>query len=136
MVCIPTLSVLCILIWKSIWRYNNIKYVVYFWLRNLLYLHYSDIYFFDILFFLGTPKPRCFVFFLFGNIFYAIMAYNFFIFYLANWLRTRRFSEPTFQPSGILKLLEKYNISRFSYLFVYLIFIFFFSDFLFIFIFL
>ena len=35
--------------------------------------------------------------------------------HLASWLRTRRFSEPTFRPS-----LEKHSVSRLSYLFAHL----------------
>ena len=35
-----------------------------------------------------------------GNVLRATTACNFFISHLASWLRTRRFSEPTFWPSG------------------------------------
>ena len=41
---------------------------------------------------------------------------HFFISHLASWLRTRRFSEPTFRP----KSLEKHSESRLSYLFAHL----------------
>ena len=41
---------------------------------------------------------------------------QFFIFHLARWLRTRRFSEPTFRPSGAT-ILEKHSVLRLSYLF-------------------
>ena len=40
-----------------------------------------------------------------------------------NWLRTRRFSEPTFQPSGATKHsknMEQHSVSRLSYLFLHL----------------
>ena len=42
-----------------------------------------------------------------------------FILHLASWLRTRRFSEPTFRPSRVQshKTLEKHSVSRLSYLF-------------------
>ena len=40
-----------------------------------------------------------------------------FIFHLASWLRTRRFSEPTFRPSKTTKHLKKQKVSRLSYLF-------------------
>ena len=40
---------------------------------------------------------------------------HFSISHLARWLRTRRFSEPTFRPSG-----EKHSVSRLSYLFAHL----------------
>ena len=45
---------------------------------------------------------------------------QFFISHLASWLRTRRFSEPTFRPSGAPKSLEKHSVSRLSYLFSHL----------------
>ena len=45
---------------------------------------------------------------------------QFFISPLASWLRTRRFSEPTFRPSGATKSLEKHSESRLSYLFAHL----------------
>ena len=41
---------------------------------------------------------------------------QFFISHLASWLRTRRFSEPTFRPSGA----PNHNVSRLSYLFTHL----------------
>ena len=48
---------------------------------------------------------------------------HFFISRLARWLRTRRFSEPTFRPSGASnhwKNMEKHSVSRLSYLFAHL----------------
>ena len=45
---------------------------------------------------------------------------QFFISPLASWLRTRRFSEPTFRPSGSHKSSEKHSVSRLSYLFAHL----------------
>ena len=44
---------------------------------------------------------------------------QFFISPLASWLRTRRFSEPTFRPSGA-KNHWKNSVSRLSYLFAHL----------------
>ena len=45
-----------------------------------------------------------------------------FIAHLASWLRTRRFSKPTFRPSGVRshKSSEKHSVSRLSYLFAHL----------------
>ena len=45
-----------------------------------------------------------------------------FISHLARWLRTRRFSEPTFRPSGATnyKSLETHSVPRLSYLFAHL----------------
>ena len=42
---------------------------------------------------------------------------QFFISHLASWLRTRRFSEPTFRPSGAPNHWKKHTASRLSYLF-------------------
>ena len=48
---------------------------------------------------------------------------QFFISHLTSWLRTRRFGEPTFRPSGATNhwnILEKHSVSRLSYLFAHL----------------
>ena len=46
---------------------------------------------------------------------------QFFITHLASWLRTRRFSEPTFRPSGATtNHWKKHSVSRLSYLFAHL----------------
>ena len=45
---------------------------------------------------------------------------QFFISRLASWLRTRRFSEPTFRPSGATNHWKKHSVSRLSYLFAHL----------------
>ena len=44
---------------------------------------------------------------------------QFFISHLASWLRTRRFSEPTFRPSGATNRWKN-SVSRLSYLFAHL----------------
>ena len=44
---------------------------------------------------------------------------QFFISHLASWLRTRRFSEPTFRPSGAPNHWKN-SVSRLSYLFAHL----------------
>ena len=41
---------------------------------------------------------------------------QFFISHLASWLRTHRFSEPTFRPSGATNPLQKHSESRLPYL--------------------
>ena len=43
-----------------------------------------------------------------------------FISHLARWLRTRRFSEPTFRPSGATNHWKNIIVSRLSYLFAHL----------------
>ena len=45
---------------------------------------------------------------------------QFFISHLARWLRTRRFSEPTFRPSRATNHWKKHSESRLSYLFAHL----------------
>ena len=45
---------------------------------------------------------------------------QFFISHLASWLRTRRFSEPTFPPSRATNHWKKHSVSRLSYLFAHL----------------
>ena len=45
---------------------------------------------------------------------------QFFTSHLASWLRTRRFSEPTFRPSGATNHWKKHSVSRLSYLFAHL----------------
>ena len=45
---------------------------------------------------------------------------QFFISHLASWLRTRRFSEPTFRPSGATNHWKNTSVSRLSYLFAHL----------------
>ena len=51
--------------------------------------HHNGVHFLDIA---ASPKLRCFVHF--------DLDMQFFISHLTSWLRTRRFSEPTFGPSG------------------------------------
>ena len=45
---------------------------------------------------------------------------QFFISHLARWLRIRRFSEPTFRPSGATTHWKNTSVSRLSYLFAHL----------------
>ena len=45
---------------------------------------------------------------------------QFFISHLARWLRARRFSKPTFRPSGAPNHWKKHSVSRLSYLFAHL----------------
>jgi hypothetical protein len=85
----------------------------------LKYVSYHNVvYFFDIVISKNGPNMRCF------NDFLFIYKYDS---YLDRWLRTRRFSEPTFRPSGASNYWKKYNFSRFSYLFTYLYFLLIFS---------
>ena len=51
---------------------------------------------------------------------FAPQRHAFFISHLTSWLRTRRFSEPTFRPSGAPNHWKKHNVSRLSYLFAHL----------------
>ena len=45
---------------------------------------------------------------------------HFFIGHLARWLRTRRFSKPTFRPPGASNHWKKHSVSGLSYLFAHL----------------
>ena len=67
---VRTWCVLCILTWTCSSRHNGV-------------------HFFNISTSKSAPGTRCFV-----------HCVQFFISHLASWLRTRRFSEPTFRPSG------------------------------------
>ena len=62
-----------------------------------------------------------------GNVLRTTTACTFFMSHLASWLRTRRFSEPTFSTLRSHKSLEKHSESRLSYLFAHLPLLFFWS---------
>ena len=76
----PTWCVLYILTWKCASRHNGV-------------------HFFDIPTSKNAPRPRCFVYILTCKCASRHNGVQFFISHLASWLRTRRFSEPTFRPS-------------------------------------
>ena len=60
---------------------------------------HNGVHFFDISTSKSVPNLRCFLLFTYK----CASRHNgvhFFISHLARWLRTRRFSEPTFRPSG------------------------------------
>ena len=86
-----------------------------FWPRNVLRVK-NGVHFFDI----STPKSGpslvCFVHFDWKCASHH-NGVQFFISHLANWLRTRRFSEPTFWPSGATNQWKEHNVLRLSYLF-------------------
>ena len=103
---------LCILTWKCASRHNGVhffdiatsksgpalRYFVHFDLemcfapqRRALFRHLN---------FQKWSAPLVFCHFSLGNVLRATTACNFFLSHLASWLRTRRFSEPTFRPSG------------------------------------
>ena len=60
---------------------------------------HNGVHFFNISTAKSGPKLRCFAHFDLEMCF-APQGVQFFISHLASWLRTRRFSEPTFRPSG------------------------------------
>ena len=83
---------------------------------------HNGVHFFDILTSKSGPTMVFSTFWL-RNVLRATRACTFFISHLAKWLRTRRFSEPTFRPSGATnhwKNIEKHSVSRLSYLFAHL----------------
>ena len=62
----------------------------------------------------------CILYIWLRNVLRATTACIFLISHLASWLRTRRFGEPTFQPSGATIHWKKHRVSRLSYLFAHL----------------
>ena len=60
---------------------------------------HNGVHVFDISTSKSAPTLRCCAFWL-GNMLRATTACTFSTSHLASWLRTRRFSEPTFRPSG------------------------------------
>ena len=97
---VRTPGVLYILTWKCASRHNGV-------------------HFFDIATSKSGPNPWCFVHFELEMCF-APQQRAIWHSHLARWLRTRRFSEPTFRPSGAHKSWEKHSVSRLSYLFAHL----------------
>ena len=61
---------------------------------------HNGVHFFDISTSKRGPRMVCFVHFDFEMCFAPHNSVQFFISHLARWLRIRRFSEPTFRPSG------------------------------------
>ena len=61
---------------------------------------HNGVHFFDISTSKSGPTLRCFVHFFTWKCASRHNGVQFFISHLASWLRTRRFSEPTFRPSG------------------------------------
>ena len=97
---VQTWRVLYILTWKCAWRHHGV-------------------HFFDIATSKSGPNVRCFCFFTCK----CASRHNgvqFFISHLARWLRTRRFSEPTFRPSGATNHWKNTMFRDFSYLFAHL----------------
>ena len=75
------------------------------WVSRHNSLHFFDMAtskrrFFDISTSKSGPDLVCFAHFAFKMCFAPHHGVQFFISHLARWLRTRRFSEPTFRPSG------------------------------------
>ena len=60
--------------------------------------HHNGVHFFDISTSKSAPRPRC-LYMLTCKCASRHNGVQFFISHLASWLRTRRFSEPTFRPS-------------------------------------
>ena len=100
------------------WSENGV--LCAFWLRYVLRAT-TACTFFGISILRSAPKLTRFVHFDF-EIASRHNGVHFFISHLARWLRTRRFSEPTFRPSGARshKSLEKHSESRLFYLFAHL----------------
>ena len=79
---------------------------------------HNGVHFFDIATSKSSPELVCFV----HLDFECASRHNgvhFLISHLASWLRARRFSEPTFRPSGATNHWKN-SVSRLSYLFAHL----------------
>ena len=61
---------------------------------------HNGVHFFDIATSKSGPNPWCVLYMLTSTCASRHNGVQFFISHLASWLRTRRFSEPTFRPSG------------------------------------
>ena len=102
-------------------KWSGAEVVSTFWLRNVLHATTSCT-------FSTSQLPKvvrewCVLYILTSKCASRHNGVQFFISHLASWLRTRRFSEPTFRPSGATnhwKNMEKHSVSRLSYLFAHL----------------
>jgi hypothetical protein len=93
---------------------------------------YNDIYFFDVLISKSASNILNFVYFIFEIYFVLRHRIFFFIFYLARWYRTRRFSELIFRFIGAINYWKNIVLCDFAFfLLIYIFFLFFFFDFLF-----
>ena len=116
-----------ILTWKCASRHNGVHFFdiltsksdpdLAFWLRNVLRTTTACT-------FSTSQLPKvvrewCALYILTSTCASRHNSVQFFISHLARWLRTRRFSEPTFRPSGLRshKSLEKHTVLGLSYLF-------------------
>ena len=93
----PTLRSFVHLTWKCASRHNGVHF------RHLNFQKWSE--------------PLVFCTFWLGNVLPRHNGVQFFIAPVASWLRTRRFSEPTFRPSWATNHWKKHSVSRLSYLF-------------------
>ena len=97
---VRTWCVLCILTWKCASRHNGV-------------------HFFNISI-SKSVRTWCVLYILTRKCASRHNGVQFFISHLASWLRTRRFSEPTFRPSGATNHWKTHSVSRLSYLFAHL----------------
>ena len=89
---------------RALFRHLNFQKVVRTWcvlyiLTSKCASRHNSVHFFDISTSKSGPTLRCFVHFDLEMCF-APQRHAFFISHLTSWPRTRRFSEPTFRPSG------------------------------------
>ena len=89
-----------------------------FWLGNVL--RATTAYTFSTSQLPKVVRPWCVLYILTWKCASRHNGVQFFISHLASWLRTRRFSEPTFRPSGATNHWKKHSVSRLSYLFAHL----------------
>ena len=111
--------VLHIMAWKCASRHSGVPGSVLYILAWKCASRRNGEHFFDISTSKSGPRMVCVVHFDFE----CASRHNgvqFFISHLATWLRTRRFSEPTFRPSGATNHWKKHSVSRLCYLFAHL----------------
>ena len=89
--------------WGALFRHRNFQnwsfWCVLYILTSKCASRHNGVHFFDIATSKSGPKLRCFVHFDL-EMCSRHNGVQFFIAPVASWLRTRRFSEPTFRPSG------------------------------------
>ena len=111
--------VLYILTWKCASRHNGVHFLcISFWLGNVLRATAACNIFAS-----QRPKLRWTRQFLTLFTWKRASRHNgvqLFIFHLASWLRTRRFSERTFRPAGATNHWKKHSVSWLFFLFVHL----------------
>ena len=103
--------------WKRSYSARLLQFLNVLYVFTLKYdSRHNGVHFFNI----KCSETGVFCTFWFGNALRATIGVQFFISHLIRWLRTHRFSEPTFRPPGATNHWKKHSVSRLSYLFAHL----------------